>query len=44
MCFPTVIRQAGGQLHFVQQERLVLQCWTMIWATCVVVEGIDETR
>ena len=36
--FPAVIRQVRDHADFAQEEQLVLQCWTMILATCVVVD------
>ena len=35
---PTTVRLMDDRTNFVQEEPLVLQYWSMIWATCVSVD------
>ena len=37
-CLSHISREVGDHLNFVQEEQQVLHCWTMILATCVVVD------
>ena len=38
IAFPITVMLKDDRTDFVQEEQLVLQCWTMIWATCVLVD------
>ena len=38
IAFSTVKQQVSDHKDYAQREQPVLQCWTMIWATCVVVD------
>ena len=38
IAFPTIVLPKDDRTDFVQEERLDLPYWTMIWAICVVVD------